>query len=471
MSDNDDTFKLTRRRALGGLAAAGAASAAAGAGTMALFSDTESSSGNTVQAGTLDLEVGSTESLDIDVSGKPPGWSGQYSANVDNAGSVAGGLRVEVNVTGTSDGATPDSETNYAQSNELLDEVWIRLGFGGYDVIDTATSLGTAEMLGELDALQRLSGGSGTSLDVEVGIDRDATNEVQGDEITFEVSVSLLQGEPITVGSGTGTDYSTIQAAVDAASAGDSVKLVDSSYSESFTISNDGVGLYGKGATIDAGNAKPGVGVDANDVTVHGLEVTNADQAVVVNTDATGSTPRKSGVTLMDLTVDSGAGDRAVVVDYSDNVVANDITSSNNGNDGFTFWYTHDSRAENLTADNNGDNGIYFNGDNNALLHSQANGNTDEGVDLNWVDLGRSKQRVLVDGVTARNNGQDDVELHDNGSNEGTAADGKLLKNVDTSSSSAPTSLRLVQVSPGEVETVNCVFPTILDGTDNDVDP
>lgn len=472
MSDNDSKIRLTRRRALGGLAAAGAASAAAGAGTMALFSDTETSSGNTVQAGTLDLEVGNSSSLNIDVSGKKPGWNGTYSADIDNTGNVGGGLRVEVNVTNTSGGASPESEESYAQSNGMRDEVWIKIGFGGDTVIDTETSLGTAEMLGELDSLQRLSGGGSTTLDVEVGIDSDATNEVQGDSITFEVGVSLLQKESLKVGSS--AEYSSIQSAVDDASAGDTVELVDSNYTEQVTISNAGVNLYGNGATLDVSSASRGVVVNADDITVNGLEVTNADsQAIEVNADSDSNSPRKSGVTLMDLTVDNGATGRAIVVDYSDNVVANNITSSNNGNDGFTFWYTHDSRAENITADSNGDNGIYFNGDNNELLHSQANGNSDEGVDLNWYDdMGRSQQRVLVDGVVAQNNGQDDIELHDNGTDDSGATSSKLLKNVDTSSSSAPTSLRLIQVAESEVQTVNCVFPNpVLNGNNNDVDP
>lgn len=481
----DDGYDLSRRQALLGLGTIGVASAGAGAGTFAYFSDTESSTGNQIQAGTLDLEVGNNDSLSLTVSDKAPGWTGSDSASINNVGSVEGGLRLEVNVTSTGEGETPESETSYSQSNGMKDEVWVKAGFGGYNVIDTKTSLGTAEMLGEIDALKRLSGSDSTTLDVEVGIDADATNEIQGDSITFEVVVSLLQKEPITVGSS--GDYASIQNAVDAASAGDTVKLLESSYSESFIISNDGVGLYGRGATIDAGGAKPGVGVDANDVTVNGLGVENAKQAVVVNVDSTGSTPRKSGVALMDITVDGstgngGASDRAVVVDYSDNVVVNDVTTSNNGNDGFTFWYTNNSRAENVTANGNADNGVYFNGDNNAILHSTVMENAEEGVDFSWKDdLSSSQQRALIDGVVARDNGQssdlpagegEDVELHDDGGADDTANNSKLLKNVDTSNSSAPLGLRLVQVAESEVQRVNSPFPNgIKDGNDNDVDP
>ena len=57
MTDNDTHFELSRRSVLAGLGGVGAASAAAGLGTTALFSDTESFEGNTIAAGELDLKV------------------------------------------------------------------------------------------------------------------------------------------------------------------------------------------------------------------------------------------------------------------------------------------------------------------------------------------------------------------------------------------------------------------------------
>ncbi|WP_336000349.1 vWA domain-containing protein [Halorientalis halophila] len=53
----DDNIQLSRRRVLAGLGTAGLASAGAGLGTSALFSDTESFENNTLTAGTLDLKV------------------------------------------------------------------------------------------------------------------------------------------------------------------------------------------------------------------------------------------------------------------------------------------------------------------------------------------------------------------------------------------------------------------------------
>lgn len=54
---DENQFRLTRRRALGGIAAIGVASAAAGVGTSAFFSDQESFEGNSITAGEFGLTV------------------------------------------------------------------------------------------------------------------------------------------------------------------------------------------------------------------------------------------------------------------------------------------------------------------------------------------------------------------------------------------------------------------------------
>ena len=54
---DEHTIRLTRRRALGGLAAVGVASAGAGIGTTAYFSDREEFDGNTITAGEFGLTV------------------------------------------------------------------------------------------------------------------------------------------------------------------------------------------------------------------------------------------------------------------------------------------------------------------------------------------------------------------------------------------------------------------------------
>lgn len=71
--------EVTRKRDLGGVMTIGAASAAAGAGTFTLFDASETSSNNTISAGTLNLLVGGSGSNAI--MGLPniePGGSSKF---------------------------------------------------------------------------------------------------------------------------------------------------------------------------------------------------------------------------------------------------------------------------------------------------------------------------------------------------------------------------------------------------------
>ncbi|MFB6163937.1 MAG: SipW-dependent-type signal peptide-containing protein [Haloarculaceae archaeon] len=61
MTTDDKRYYLSRRRVLGGLGAIGLASAGAGLGTSAYLTDTESFTGNTLTAGTLDMSVTATQ--------------------------------------------------------------------------------------------------------------------------------------------------------------------------------------------------------------------------------------------------------------------------------------------------------------------------------------------------------------------------------------------------------------------------
>ena len=112
MSDDNSgsTIELNRRRVLGALGVVGAASAGAGAGTFALFSDTETSSGNSVQAGTLDLEVDSGSTLPIDVTDAQPGDGQRRVATLNNIGSLSGSLDVGIGTASANEGQNPESE-------------------------------------------------------------------------------------------------------------------------------------------------------------------------------------------------------------------------------------------------------------------------------------------------------------------------------------------------------------------------
>lgn len=92
--ENNQSTEFTLRRVLGSVGTAFAASSAAGAGTVALFSDTETSSGNTVQARILNLTLGGTDSNTvIDVSSVVSGATGLDKSTLKNAGSLPGFLQ------------------------------------------------------------------------------------------------------------------------------------------------------------------------------------------------------------------------------------------------------------------------------------------------------------------------------------------------------------------------------------------
>lgn len=73
---DDKKFELSRRKVLGSVGTIGVASAAAGAGTMAFFNDEETSTSNTVQAGTLDLVMDWDYTANQDIAGTQSGSGG-----------------------------------------------------------------------------------------------------------------------------------------------------------------------------------------------------------------------------------------------------------------------------------------------------------------------------------------------------------------------------------------------------------
>ncbi|WP_226023124.1 TasA family protein [Halomicrobium salinisoli] len=93
-----DRIAVTRRRLLGGLGTVAGASAATGAGTMAAFSDSESSTVDGLRAGTLDLTTDSDGAgvTFLDVDGIAPGDRGAQSLTLGNGGSIEGVLEVDL---------------------------------------------------------------------------------------------------------------------------------------------------------------------------------------------------------------------------------------------------------------------------------------------------------------------------------------------------------------------------------------
>lgn len=141
----DRSIAISRRRLLGGLATVGAASVATGAGTMAAFSDTESSSNNDIAAGTLDLSLdGASETVTfLDESDITPGDSDSDSVTVGSEGSVGGRLAVTIDTI-----ENLDKQGN--EGGNLAEFLAVQASIANEDAFDSPT---TVDQLSEGDEL------------------------------------------------------------------------------------------------------------------------------------------------------------------------------------------------------------------------------------------------------------------------------------------------------------------------------
>lgn len=213
-----EKIKLTRRRALAALGVIGAGSAAAGAGTFALFSDTESSSAS-LSAGTLDLTQSNTP-LQFTASDIKPTDTGTASVTLSASGSIAGNLSVEVtNVTSNEEGGN-SGNGNLADQVELT--LWIdedQSGTGSADNNDvglnsdgtftSAGNKGTAAYATDFDGAvwDDTDGSSPTFIEgfsgpvdfvveyefVDGSGESFVNNDAQGDDLTVDFEFTLTQ--------------------------------------------------------------------------------------------------------------------------------------------------------------------------------------------------------------------------------------------------------------------------------------
>lgn len=196
-----ESVTLTRRRLLGGLVALGSASGAAGAGTMAAFSDAASSSGNDVVAGTLNLTLDGADQTvtSLDASDVQPDASGSGSVTLGNTGSLDGDIEVEIaairsNENGFhgAENGNADSTPNDGELDEYLEveatvgstTVWPRQTVASLlvgDAVAPGVTLGTGDS--ETFALEWwLPGSTG--------------NDAQSDGVELDLTFRLVQTAP-----------------------------------------------------------------------------------------------------------------------------------------------------------------------------------------------------------------------------------------------------------------------------------
>jgi len=105
-----------------------------GLGTFAHFNDTETSTGNTFTAGTLDIRVNGVDDPAVwkytsPTGGLKPNDSGEYTFVIQNVGSLPGLLTIKVGPYSEAAGAYPEPEKELQDSDvaDLDDELYILL--------------------------------------------------------------------------------------------------------------------------------------------------------------------------------------------------------------------------------------------------------------------------------------------------------------------------------------------------------
>lgn len=171
------------------------------ASVFAIFSDTETSTGNAFTAGTLDLKVaGADDPIGTKISvtsppGMKPGDTGSVSIDVTNAGTIDGVADLHVkNLVNYENGqnepeAAVDSTTGDTEG-ELGAYLLVTITYDSGTVVTAATlnSLNCQnKILGDLPAGQTKTITISWTLPSETG------NEVQSDSVVFDIEFSLNQ--------------------------------------------------------------------------------------------------------------------------------------------------------------------------------------------------------------------------------------------------------------------------------------
>jgi predicted ribosomally synthesized peptide with SipW-like signal peptide len=203
---------MNTKGVLMGVLAIGLVAILLGVGTVAYFSDTETSSGNTFTAGTLDLAVkgpndadfqNPNTSPDFQLGPLAPGQSGTITYTLKNVGSLDGYLDLSDITVTDAEGENPESETgghcghgelsNYMLSNYI----WVTVTLG-----DQQLYSGKLKNIDHsYDADVPLPAGQTTTLRIQWVVDADGRapygadvpNDVQGDIVTVSFTIELDQ--------------------------------------------------------------------------------------------------------------------------------------------------------------------------------------------------------------------------------------------------------------------------------------
>mgnify|MGYP000265355269 CR=1 FL=1 len=199
----ESEHELTRRRLLGGLVAIGATGAAAGAGTMAFFTESETSGNNAITSGTLTLGFGSGGTFSFN-TGLVPTESTTGSVTLQSGGSVTGSLDVDVDYSESDSGSNSQNVTAQQVAENLEVQT---LTYGGTDLTgqistsnspptlhDLATNPHGAGETTQNDLINLSDPGTGTDFIVELRL-KNVGSEFQSDGIAITFDFHLNQND------------------------------------------------------------------------------------------------------------------------------------------------------------------------------------------------------------------------------------------------------------------------------------
>jgi len=229
--------------------------------TNAYLSDTETSTGNTFIAGELNLMVGDVDPIawNFDVEFIKPGDSGSEGVGISNTGGVDGYLSISfVNIANKdkscseSEGET-DGTCGLGKVGELAENLdiiaYLDENNDGYDNgTDVLIYQGNAfDIAGDNRLLNYpLVTSNSTDFGIDWSVDGSVGNEIQTDLAGFDIEFILTQEEiaQCDLQVGISETYTTIQSAISAAIAGDTICVEAGTYGGNISL-NKGVTLLG----------------------------------------------------------------------------------------------------------------------------------------------------------------------------------------------------------------------------------
>lgn len=162
--------------------------------TVAYFSDTETSTGNTISAGTLDLSVNGENpvSSHFELSDVKPGYDESYDVTFKNDGTIdAAHLYLSVASLVETEGVNPEPETNKDEPGDLSPVVDIVVSEGS--TILWSGTLKALSLLSDPIDLGGVASGVSRIITLTASINSSVGNDIMGDIATFDIVAQLSQ--------------------------------------------------------------------------------------------------------------------------------------------------------------------------------------------------------------------------------------------------------------------------------------